>query len=153
MQMVVVSWRVILWWGGWREGERNWWWWWWWGGWRWYRGQRRGLVGEAHSSSHYRRWLLWYFSLSISGGGGGGGGCTAIPRGGPWLVRPSSILTPPTTTLIADPPFLPHGRPCPASPLTAHLLTAITPSSSSPPSHRLSLYLPPLLHLSLSLFP
>lgn len=71
-------------------------------------------------------------------------------------VARSSFLhfnPPPTTTLIADPPFLPHGRPCPASPLTAHLLTAITPSSSSPPSHRLSLYLPPLLHLSLSLFP
>lgn len=37
--------------------------------------------------------------------------------------------------------------PCPASPLTAHLLTAITPPSSSLPSDCLPLYLPLLLHL------
>lgn len=52
----------------------------------------RGPVGEAHSSSHYGRWLLWYFSLSISGGGGGWG---EIPRGGAGLGRPSSIFLPP----------------------------------------------------------
>lgn len=64
----------------------------------------------------------------------------------------SSAVLPPSYTPVAPPPlFLPRGRPCPASPLTAHLLTAITPPSSSPPSHCLPLYLPPLLHLSLSL--
>lgn len=93
-----------------------------------------GLVGEAHSSSHYRRWLLWYFSLSISGGGGEWG---EIPKGRLGLGHLSSISH----------PFLPLACPCPASPLTVHLLTTITPPSSSPPLPCLPLYLPPLLHL------
>lgn len=90
----------------------------------------RGLVGEAHSSSHYGRWLLRYFRLSISGGTGGWG---EIPKGGPVL----GCLT------HTPPPGCSHS----ASPLTAHLVTTITPPSSSPPSPRLPLYLPPLLHL------
>lgn len=104
----------------------------------------RGPVGEAHSSSHYGRWLLWYFRLSISGGGWEGGGRWGeIPRGGLGLLPSFLHLSP----HLRSHPLLPLGRPCPASPLTAHLLTAITPPSSSPPSHCLPLYLPPLLHL------
>lgn len=44
-------------------------------------------------------------------------------------------------------PYPPPGCSHSASPLTAHLVTTITPPSSSPPSPRLPLYLPPLLHL------
>lgn len=63
-------------------------------------------------------------------------------------ARPSFLHLSPLPSL-PPPPSL---HLCPASPLTAHLLTAITPPSSSPPSHCLPLYLPPLLHLpSLSL--
>lgn len=67
--------------------------------------EHRGLFREAHSSSHYERWLLWYFCLSISGGGGGWG---EIPQGGvgasavppPCAASSSSFLDVPALLLL-----------------------------------------------------
>lgn len=107
-----------------------------------------GANGEAHSSSHYGRWLLWYFSLSIRVGGGRG----ANPRGGPGACstfqhfHPSSLhphLPQPSSCPSLPPPPPPQQRSLPcfssdSSPSDCYyspfLLRSITPSPTLSPT-------------------
>lgn len=89
-------------------------------------------------------WLAKLIHQVITGGGSCGiSGCPSVEEEEDGERFPKEDQCSAASPTHPYPPGCSHS----AFPLTAHLLTAITPPSSSPPSPRLPLYLPPLLHL------